>query len=185
MTAQKRTLRDLPRRPGMRAGMIIGTVMYALGRGVPMEHITAATGLCEDDLSEQDGWLPEAIMPALWRLIAQANPGEAVALSMAAAAPMSHFGPLAHACRYAQDGLSSMQAFVRYRFTLSDNLTIELHQQSNEARLSIYHPMDERDGGHGDRHRGHERHHDHHRPLSRDASKAPNDPGQRRLVARL
>jgi AraC-like DNA-binding protein len=128
--------------------MIAAVMGYALSRGVAMEQITAATGLHWEDVADPEGWLPEALMPAVWCLVAAVCPDEPVGLMMSMQTPFTLFGPLAYACRHAENMRSGLRAFVRYQFTLSDNLHVALTERSGEARLSFSHPMDAKDGGH-------------------------------------
>ena len=148
MEEPRRTLRDAPNRPGIRTGLIRGTVMYAIARGVTMARIKEATGLSERDFIDQDGWLPQEVMPALWRLIAAACPDQVVSLPMARVAPFSHFGPLTFLLRHAEDRCGALQAFIRYHSVLSDSLSAELLADGPETALRLSHPMDELDGGH-------------------------------------
>lgn len=123
--------------------------MFATTKGVSLEQIEQATGLRPADLADPDGWLPETIVPAIWRLVAQACPGEAVALQMAAVAPFTVFGPLMYVCHHAKDMRTQLQAFIRYRFVMSDRLHMDLLEGDDEVALRIHHPMDEHDGGLG------------------------------------
>lgn len=149
MSAGAWTFRDEPKRPGIRTGLVAAGVMSGLAHGLSMDQISAATGLRADDLSDPDGWLPETILPVLWRLIASVRPGRPVGLEMAAAAPLSMFGSLAHACRYADTQRAVLQALARYQMTLSDSLSVAFTETPTETRLHLNHVMDERDDGHG------------------------------------
>lgn len=133
----------------MRASLVSATALFATTKGVSLAQIGQATGLRAEDLADPDAWLPEALVPAIWRLVAQACPGEAVALQMAAKAPYSVFGPLMYVCRHAQDLRTQLETFVRYRVVLSDRLHLALRQDADEATLSVQHPMDAEDGGMG------------------------------------
>ncbi|MGD2183052.1 AraC family transcriptional regulator [Lusitaniella coriacea] len=131
----------------MLASLVASTVQYAIARGIPMEQIAAATGLSRTDLIDPEARLPQDLVPAIWRLLGEAYPGEALALEMASAAPFSYFGPIAHAVRYASDLRSSLQTFIRYRAIMSNRLQISLIETPPEAAVRMYHPMDEEDGG--------------------------------------
>ncbi|NEP11034.1 MAG: AraC family transcriptional regulator [Symploca sp. SIO2C1] len=131
----------------MLASLVASTVVYAVARGIPMEQISAVTGLNRTDLIDPDARLPQEVVPAVWRLLGKAYPGEALALEMASAAPFSYFGPVAHAARYANDLRSSLQTLIRYRSLMSDQLHMALVETPLEAALQMYHPMDAEDGG--------------------------------------
>ncbi|NET56638.1 MAG: AraC family transcriptional regulator [Symploca sp. SIO2E6] len=133
--------------PQMLASLIASTVVYAVARGIPMEQITAVTGLTRTDLIDPDARLPQEVVPAVWRLLGKAYPGEALALEMASAAPFSYFGPVVHAAKYAKDLRSSLQTLIRYRSLMSDQLHMALVETPLEATLQMYHPMDAEDGG--------------------------------------
>ncbi len=147
MSESEPTPRDLPARPGMRASLVVGTAMFAMAQGISMERITARTGLRREDLADPDGWLPDAVMPALWRLLAEACPGRVVSLEMARVAPLSIFGPLTYASRHAKDLRTLLSDFIRYRIVMSDRLHMEMDEDEHESRVRIHHPVDALDGG--------------------------------------
>ncbi len=131
----------------MLAGPVAGTILFAMARGMPMARITEATGLRSEDLIELDTRLPEHHMPALWRLLGATFPGEALTLEMAASVPLSFFGVLAHASRYAHDLRTAIQMLVRYRMVMSTSLHIELVPGQVESELRFHHTQDEADDG--------------------------------------
>jgi len=131
----------------MRASFVAGTAMFARAQGVPMERIAEATGLRQEDLLDPEGWLPETIVPAIWRLLAKACPGRAISLEMAKVAPLSMFGPLAYSCRHAPNLRKLLENFVRYRIVMSDRLHMELEEAPDEVWMRVHHPMDAFDGG--------------------------------------
>ncbi|MEM9462398.1 MAG: AraC family transcriptional regulator [Myxococcota bacterium] len=133
----------------MRASLVGATAMFATTKGISLEQIEQATGLQPADLADPDGWLPETIVPAIWRLVAQACPDEAIALQMAAVTPFTVFGPLMYVCHHAQDMRTQLQAFIRYQFVMSDRLHIELLEGDDEVTVRVHHPMDAHDGGLG------------------------------------
>ncbi|NES24043.1 MAG: AraC family transcriptional regulator [Symploca sp. SIO3E6] len=147
MGEPKRTFHDKLHQPQMLASLVASTIVYAIARGIPMDQITAVTGLTRTDLIDPDARLPQNTVPAVWRLLGEAYPGEALALEMASAAPFSYFGPVVHAARYAQDLRSSLQTLIRYRSLMSDELHMALVETPPEAALQMYHPMDAEDGG--------------------------------------
>lgn len=135
------TFHGTPRRPGFRTKLVSGIAMYAITRGVTMEQITAATGLLPADLVDESAWLPERVVPPIWNLLNAACPGEPVALTMALSAPLSVFGPLLHVCRHAENQRAILRAFARYHYTLTDNLSIQVIEDGDEAQLRIHHPL--------------------------------------------
>ncbi|MEZ4454291.1 MAG: AraC family transcriptional regulator ligand-binding domain-containing protein [Nannocystaceae bacterium] len=127
----------------------LACVAYAVGRGVPIERITRSTGLTATDLSEPAGRLPAAIMGALWRFLDETFPDEALALDMARLAPMSAMGRVGHIAQYAGDLRAALQVFARYAHTMAPGIEVSLRTQDAEVTLSIRHPLDAVDRGHG------------------------------------
>ncbi|WP_428261133.1 AraC family transcriptional regulator ligand-binding domain-containing protein [Haliangium sp.] len=131
--------------------MVASTVMFALAKGVTMERITAVTGLTRADLLDPDAQLPEQHVPAIWRLLGERYPGQALSLEMAAAAPLTFFGTLAHGVRYAHNLEVALRDLVRYRFVLSDRVRLSLDEvgRGDEVMMRMSHPTDAIDGGYG------------------------------------
>ncbi|MCB9766376.1 MAG: AraC family transcriptional regulator ligand-binding domain-containing protein [Alphaproteobacteria bacterium] len=130
------------------AGLISGVVIFALSKGIPMERITEVTGLGPADILQPEGWLPEDVMPAVWRLIEAACPGQAVALEMAAAAPQDLMGAPQQAARLAPNLRAAVEAFVTHRQLISERLQLTLVEGEGELTLRMFHPTDALDGGH-------------------------------------
>ena len=147
MDEQKRTFRDKFPKAQMLASFVASTVTYAMGRGVKMKKITAATGITTTDLLDPEARLPQEVMPTLWRLLSKAYPGKALTLHMASAAPLSCFGTLAYGAQYAANFREALQVLIRYRFVLSEALHLALLESPSEAIFQMHHPMDAKDGG--------------------------------------
>lgn len=147
MHDENRTLRDRPKRPGIRTSLVAGTVMMASACGVSLERIRAATGLQPTDLVDLDGWLPEALMPAIWRVIDAELPARPVSLAIASMAPFDLFGPLSHMMRCVPTVGDALDAFARYDFVMGDSLRVRVERGRREASLRFHHPMDAQDGG--------------------------------------
>lgn len=143
------TVRDRPRQRGVRTGVVASLVAYAMLRGVSMERICARTGLTPAALSEVDGWLPEACMPVLWRLLAEACPGEAFELQMAEMTPAELLGPVRYLARHSADVRGSILASIPRAFVITGNLQMELVEARREASLRFHHPLDVEEGGFG------------------------------------
>lgn len=127
----------------------LACVAYAVGRGVPLERITRSTGLTATDLADPTGRLPVDTIGALWRFLDEAFPAEALALDMARSAPMSAMGRLGHIAQYAGNLRTALQVFARYAHTMAPEIEVSLRTQDAEVTLSIRHPLDAVDRGHG------------------------------------
>ncbi|MEL6440798.1 MAG: AraC family transcriptional regulator ligand-binding domain-containing protein [Cyanobacteria bacterium J06621_8] len=144
------TFNDNSRRYKMLTSIVANTYNYAVGRGLDIEQIDAATGLKRTDLIDPEGRLPEELAPTIWKLLGEKYPGQALALHAASAAPLSSaLGQLALVAQYAENARSALEALVKYRSVLSDRLTMELVESDTEAIIKIYHPAEEIDGGYG------------------------------------
>ncbi|MEM9948959.1 MAG: AraC family transcriptional regulator ligand-binding domain-containing protein [Cyanobacteria bacterium P01_D01_bin.36] len=133
----------------MLTSIVANIFNYAVGRGLSIENIAAATGLRRTDLVNPETRLPEELAPTIWKLLGETYPGQSLALHAAGAAPFSSLGQLAPAMQYAKDARSALAALVQYRSILSDRLSIELIEADAEASLHLHHPIDEMDGGYG------------------------------------
>ncbi|MCB9549593.1 MAG: AraC family transcriptional regulator ligand-binding domain-containing protein [Myxococcales bacterium] len=132
----------------MLAGPLTSSILFAIARGVPPASITAATGLTLAHLADPAVRLPERHMPAIWRLMQAMFPNEPVSLEMAAAAPLSVLGAVAHAAQFAETIRGGVRLFVRYQLLFSPSLRVTLHEGPEETRLAYFHPQDAEDGGH-------------------------------------
>lgn len=133
----------------MLTSIVANIFNYAVGRGLSIEDIAAATGLRRTDLVNPETRLPEELAPTIWKLLSETHPGQSLALHAAGAAPFSSLGQLAPAMEYAKDARSALEVLVQYRGILSDRLSIELIESDAEASLRLHHPIDEIDGGYG------------------------------------
>lgn len=140
---------DTSQKCNMLTSIVANTFNYAVGRGLDVEKIRAATGLQRTDLVDPETRLPEEATATIWNLLGETYPGETLALHAASAAPFSTFGQLALAAQYAPDARSSLEAIVQYRTVLSDRLSMELVESGAEATLKVSHPVDDVDGGYG------------------------------------
>ncbi len=149
MSEPNRTFYDSSQKHKMLTSIVANTFNYAVGRGLDVEQIAAATGLQRTDLVDPETRLPEELAPTIWKLLGEAYPGQALALHAAGAAPFSALGQLAPAMEYAKDARSALEALVQYRAILSDRLSIKLIESDAEASLHLHHPIDDIDGGYG------------------------------------
>lgn len=128
--------------------VVAGTVLFAIAKGVAPRRLRAATGLTVTDLLSQDGWRPQETLPAVWTLIAEHDPGRAVALEMAAVAPLDFFGPLSGAMRLAPTLRAALELALEYHGVMSELAELALVEDGCEARLQVHHPTDTLDLGH-------------------------------------
>ncbi|MEZ4452516.1 MAG: AraC family transcriptional regulator ligand-binding domain-containing protein [Nannocystaceae bacterium] len=131
----------------MAAELAIGTVLFALSRGVTMEEIRQATGISAE-LMDNDGWLPQEVVPRVWLLLARRAPGEAIALEMARMTPPGVLGRFASIESHVADLRTLLRLAVRNRGLFADGLTLNLVETDDEASLRWSHVMDDADGGH-------------------------------------
>ncbi|MEM9272479.1 MAG: AraC family transcriptional regulator ligand-binding domain-containing protein [Cyanobacteria bacterium P01_F01_bin.143] len=140
---------DNSQRYKMLTSIVANTFNYAVGRGLDIEKISAATGLKRTDLINPESRLPEDLAAKIWKLLGEEYPDQALALHAASAAPISSLGQLALAVQYAENARSSLEALVEYRSVLSDRLTMELVESEAEAIIKVDHPVGDIDGGYG------------------------------------
>ncbi len=144
-----RTEHDKLRRAGTRSGLVAAVILFGVAKGISMERFAEVTGLSMADLVDPDARVPDEALGAAWRLIGEHFPNEAPALEMAAAAPLSVFGPFAQAARYSATRREALATFARYHKALSGGLEMLIEEDSEELVLTLCHTQDEVDDGHG------------------------------------
>lgn len=117
-------------------------VAAALARGLPIEQLTAATGLTLTDLFRPDLRLSHETTDRLWRCLAEALPDTPLGLDVVEQAPFDFFGPLLHVASYAETLRDALAAFVRYRRLLSSDLHLALREAPRRSALLMSHPLD-------------------------------------------
>lgn len=129
------------------ARFVAATVNYAIGRGISMEEITAATGLKRTELIDGDARLPDSLISKLWRLLDTLPSGLSPALHMAGATPPTIFGPCEHLIRYAPCLRTAFNAVARFGKIIADRAEITTHHSQSMAAIQIWHPLDESNSG--------------------------------------
>ncbi|MEM8613819.1 MAG: AraC family transcriptional regulator ligand-binding domain-containing protein [Cyanobacteria bacterium P01_H01_bin.105] len=122
---------------------------YAVHQGISELQLSAETGLLRTDLINPENRLPADLISSILQVLGSAYPEQAIGLQMASIAPLSVIGPLPQIMKYAENLRSVLQAFVRYRFVLSEQLWADLIESNDEALLRMHHPLDALDGGRG------------------------------------
>lgn len=133
----------------MAASIVAATVAFAMAQGVPMSDITEVTGLTLADVLDPEARIPSRCAPAIWRLLRDRLPGQAIPLRMAGCIPHSFFGPMAHAGQHAATLRAALETLIQYRALLSPELEISMRESDGEARIQTFHPADLEDNGWG------------------------------------
>ncbi len=136
-------------RAGTRTSVVSAVMLFGLSKGIPMAEMIAATGVSMESLVDPEGRLPDEALGSAWRLIGARFVGQPVALEMAAAAPMSVFGPLAQAARFSPTRRALLSLFSRYDKVLSGGLNMSIIDSDGTTALVLDHRLDAVDGGHG------------------------------------
>ncbi|MFT5681639.1 MAG: AraC-like DNA-binding protein [Myxococcota bacterium] len=136
-------------RAGTRASVVSAVMLFGLSRGILLEAMLEATGTSLEALVDPEARLPDQVLGSAWRLIGERFPGQAIALEMATAAPMSVFGPLAQAARFSPTQRAMLSLFSRYDKVLSGGLHMSIIDSADTTALILDHQMDAVDGGHG------------------------------------
>ena len=136
-------------RAGARASVVSAVMLFGLSKGISPQEMKQATGVSLEALVDPEGRLPDQVMAQAWKLIGERFPGQAIALEMATAAPMSVFGPLAQAARFSPTRGAMLSLFSRYDKVLSGGLHMSIVRSGPSTALVLEHQMDAVDGGHG------------------------------------
>ncbi len=120
-------IRNLSHEPSMPGTAIIQTALFAQASGVNWVTLANETGLTPADMIEPLRQYPNHIATTLWRLICEANPGEAMTLRMAVGTPPRLLGALSFGSRFARDLRQIFQILIRFsRITLSSTAQVAL-----------------------------------------------------------
>jgi len=133
----------------MPSAMVAHTVRFAVARGVPWARITAETGIEPRDLVRAETWLPGSVVPLTWRLVAELCPGEAPALDLARAAPVSFLGEVVPNMRFGRSLRQVIDFAAQFSGLTSDGLTIRVIEDDVEVALCFAHVSDVLDRGYG------------------------------------
>ncbi|MEM7153211.1 MAG: AraC family transcriptional regulator ligand-binding domain-containing protein [Myxococcota bacterium] len=131
-----------PPGPSMLANFMTTAAAYAVQRGVPLERIAEAAGLEPHALIAAPDRVPEDAVSRILGLLQQHVPDEAVALDMAAAAPLHFLGPLEPVARLVPDLRTGIDTFVRYCSVLSTSVVLEFIEAPPGPMLRLEHPND-------------------------------------------
>ncbi len=133
----------------MLANLMTAAAAYAVQRGVPLGRIAEAAGLAPHVLVAAPERVPEDAVSRILDLLQQRFPSEAVALEMAAAAPLHFLGPLAPLARLVPDMRTGLDMFVRFRSVLSTRAVLEFVAAPPGPMLRFEHPNDREFGALG------------------------------------
>ncbi len=133
--------------PSMLANLMTAAAAYAVQRGVSLEQIAEAAGLAPKTLIAAPERVPEDAVSRILNLLQQRFPDEAVAVEMAAAAPLHFLGPLAPLVRLAPNLRAGLEMFVHFRSLLSTRAVLELVEAPPGPMLRLEHPNDLEFGG--------------------------------------
>lgn len=142
MSAANRTINAIGGPPRVSAQFISLTVAYALARDIPIEDISAVTGVSPLDLVDPHGRVPEDALQRLWDLLSDLQLSETLAVELARAAPLSTLGGLAHGAQFAEDLSSALNLLVKNCRLLADRLEFALVVTNHDAALTFSHPLD-------------------------------------------
>ncbi|MEM9386163.1 MAG: AraC family transcriptional regulator ligand-binding domain-containing protein [Pseudomonadota bacterium] len=123
------------------------TAAFALSRGMSMREVERVCGVSGLAIVDPNARLPEDVLPRLWRAIDAREPGEALCIQMASAAPLTYFGGLAHGIQFADTVRTAMRFMIRSRVLLADRLSMALEEKPEAARVIVAHPADDMDRG--------------------------------------
>ncbi|MGB1013687.1 MAG: AraC family transcriptional regulator ligand-binding domain-containing protein [Nannocystaceae bacterium] len=132
--------------PSMLANLMTAAAAYAVQRGLSLERIAESAGLAPKTLIAAPERVPEDAVSRILNLLQHRFPDEAVALEMAAAAPLHFLGPLAPLIRLAPNLRAGIKMFVQFRSLLSTRAVLELVEVSPGPMLRFEHPNDEEFG---------------------------------------
>ncbi len=128
--------------PSMLASFMTAAAAYAVQRGLPLERIAEAAGLEPHAMIATPERVPEDAVSRILGLLQQHVPDEAVALDMAAAAPLHFLGPLMPAAGLVPDLRAGIEMFVRFRSVLSTSVVMEFIETPPGPMLRLEHPND-------------------------------------------
>ena len=138
-----------PPQPSMLANLMTPAAAYAVRQGLPLDRIAEAAGIEAHALIAAPERVPEEAVSRILDLLQETFPDEAVALDLAAAAPLSFLGPFEAVARRVPDLRTGIEMFVRYRSVLSTSFSLEFTEEPPGPMLRFEHPNDARFGALG------------------------------------
>ncbi|MEL6896644.1 MAG: AraC family transcriptional regulator ligand-binding domain-containing protein [Planctomycetota bacterium] len=127
--------------------LVVATVNYAIGGGVSMTQITAATGIKRAELIDGQTRFPEEVIPKIWRLLGPSRQGVSPGLNMVSASKPTVFGPCEHIVRFAPNLRAALEAMKRFGRVVTDSVQLTLTHSETTTTIHAHHPLDSVDSG--------------------------------------
>ena len=141
--------RKKPKERGALASISSVVVLFANSIGIPMERITKTTGLEPTALMDPDTHIPHKFLLKLWLMLAKARPGKNISLELAKVVPFRLLGSPGRVMSLSSDLRTMLELFEQYHDLISDQLDVELIDNSEEVTLRMDHVLDDSDDGIG------------------------------------
>ena len=97
--------------PRVFASVVRPLVAFAASLGVDPTAVLTAEGI-EAPLDDPDALVPHEALPALWRALVAAHPGQPLGLTYASLLPLEAMGVVGYAVRNAADGHAALATEV-------------------------------------------------------------------------
>lgn len=130
------------------SGSVVSTVLsFAFATSTPIETLEEATGQSRFRLVDPTSRLPDDTHNKIWLAMSQANPGAALTLEMARAAPLSYMSGIAEAAQFAPTLRHALLFIAENRVLLNERWQLDLDEGLTTAAWTVGHPNDALDGG--------------------------------------
>lgn len=123
--------------------------MFAFGqsRGFTIAEMAQAARVAPQDIVDPNKRVPDVAAQRLWRHLSEQSDDSALAIKLAAGAPMSMFGGLAEGAIYAATLKQALQHFQKNMSMIGDRIVLEIVEHPGSVAVSVSHPLDGEDDG--------------------------------------
>ncbi|MEM8814243.1 MAG: AraC family transcriptional regulator ligand-binding domain-containing protein [Pseudomonadota bacterium] len=133
--------------PMMASTIVVSTVLFALSRGLTAEDIRHVTGLSTEQIAGFDQRLPDDTAPKIMKLLSERVPGTALSIEMARMTPLTFFGGVGEAAKYAPDFGSALKLLADCADIAGDRAALDFDEDGSTAYFTFAHPQDLVDNG--------------------------------------
>ncbi len=122
----------------MFASVVRPLVAFAASLGVDPTAVLTAEGI-EAPLDDPDALVPHEALPALWRALVAAHPGQPLGLTYASLLPLEAMGVVGYAVRNAADGHAALATTVRFSRLVDPFIRVDVESAGGLTTVRLDH----------------------------------------------
>ncbi|MEM9401082.1 MAG: helix-turn-helix domain-containing protein [Pseudomonadota bacterium] len=133
--------------PMMASTIVSSTVLFALSRGLNANDIQDATGYTLEQIAGFDQRLPDDTAPKILNRLSERIPQLAPTIEMARMTPLTFFGGVGDAAKFAPDFGSALTLLADSADIAGDRAALSFDESEKTASFNFAHPQDIIDNG--------------------------------------